>query len=40
MLEIWLDQVNPSPTWVAIIEAVGFLGGEQLGKELREKYTQ
>ena len=40
MLEIWLDRVNPSPTWVAIIEAVEFLGEEQLGRKLRNKYTQ
>ena len=40
MLEIWLDRVNPSPTWVAIIEAVEFLGGEQLGRKLRNKYIQ
>ena len=39
MLETWLEQVNPPATWAAIIEAVEFLGEEQLGKELREKYT-
>ena len=39
MLETWLEQVNPSATWTAIIEAVEFLGEEQLGKELKEKYT-
>ena len=38
MIETWLKRVNPPPTWVAIIEAVEFLGEEQLGKELREKY--
>ena len=38
MLEIWLEQVHPPPTWTAIIEAVEFLGESQLGKELREKY--
>ena len=40
MLEIWLEQVHPSPTWTTIIEAVEFLGEGQLGKELREKYTE
>ena len=40
MLETWLEQVDPPPTWVAIIEAVEFLGEEQLGKELREKYCE
>ena len=38
MLDIWLKRVNPPPTWAAIVEAVEFLGEEQLGKELREKY--
>ena len=39
MLETWLERVQPPATWVAIIDAVEFLGEEQLGKELREKYT-
>ena len=39
VLETWLEQVHPPPTWTAIIEAVEFLGEGQLGKELREKYT-
>ena len=39
MLETWLKRVDPPATWAAIIEAVEFLGEEQLGKELREKYT-
>ena len=38
MLGIWLERVYPPPTWAAIIEAVEFLGEEQLGKELRDKY--
>ena len=38
MLEVWLNRVNPPPTWSSIIEAVDFLGEEQLAKELREKY--
>ena len=38
MLEVWLKRVDPSPTWSAIIEAVEFLGEEQLGKKLKEKY--
>ena len=38
MLDIWLKRVKPPPTWAAIVEAVEFLGEEQLGKELREKY--
>ena len=38
VLETWLEQVDPPPSWAAIIEAVEFLGEEQLGKELRKKY--
>ena len=40
MLEVWLNRVDPPPTWPAIIEAVEFLGKEQLGNELRKKYTR
>ena len=39
MLETWLEQVDSPATWAAIVVAVEFLGEEQLGKELREKYT-
>ena len=38
MLETWEERVHPPPTWAAIIEAVEFLGEEQLGKELIDKY--
>ena len=38
MLEVWLKRVDPPPTWSAIIKAAEFLGEEQLGRELREKY--
>ena len=38
MLEMWLEQVHPSCSWAAIIEAVEFLGEEQLGKDLRDKH--
>jgi len=39
MLEIWLERINPPASWATIIEAVEFLGEEQLGGDLREKYT-
>ena len=39
MLDTWLKRVHPPATWATIIEAVEFLGEEQLGKELREKHT-
>ena len=38
MLEVWLKRVDLPPTWSAIIEAVEFLGEEQLGRALRDKY--
>ena len=38
MLEVWLKRMHPPPTWSAVVEAVEFLGEEQLGRELREKY--
>ena len=38
MLETWLEQLNPPATWVAIIDAVEFLGEEELGRELSDKY--
>ena len=38
MLETWLKQVHPPPTWAAIIDSVNFLGEKQLGNELRRKY--
>ena len=38
MLETWLERLHPPPTWAVIIEAVEFLGEEQLGKDLRDKY--
>ena len=38
VLDTWLKRVDPLPTWSAIIEALLFLGEEQLGRELKEKY--
>ena len=38
MLGVWLKRVDPPPIWTAIIEAVEFLGEEQLARRLREKY--
>ena len=38
ILEVWLKRVDPPPTWSAIINAVEFLGEEQLARELRKKY--
>ena len=38
MLDAWLKRVDPPPTWPAIVEAVEFLGEEQLARELRKRY--
>ena len=38
MLEVWLERVDPLPTWSAIIEAVKFLGQEQLARDLRGEH--
>ena len=38
MLEMWLQQVDPPPTWATVIDAVEFMGKKQLGRELRHKY--
>ena len=38
MLGAWLKRLHPPATWSAIIEAVEFLGEEQLGGQLREQY--
>ena len=38
MLQMWLQQVDPPPTWAAVIDAVEFIGQEQLGRELRQRY--
>ena len=38
MLEVWLKKEDPLPTWSAIIDAVKFLGEEQLATALREKH--
>ena len=40
MLEGWLKRVDPPPIWIAMIEAIEFLGEEQLAKELRNKHIQ
>ena len=41
MLKVWLNQVDPPPTWASIINALDSdsLKEQRLVKELREKYT-
>ena len=38
MLEAWLKRLHPPPTWSAIIEAVEFLGEEELARLIKKKY--
>ena len=38
MLKIWLKQVDPCPTWSAIIEAIEVLEYRSLAEKLRKKY--
>ena len=40
MLTLWLKQVEPPPTWSAIIKAIHILKYESLAKELRKKYCE
>ncbi len=38
MLDVWLARPNPPPTWVAVADAVEFVGKGDVAKEIREKY--
>ena len=38
MLEVWLERIHPPASWATMIEAVKFLGEEQLGKKLTDRY--
>jgi hypothetical protein len=41
MLKLWLRQIEPPPTWSAIIEAIDiFPRYKTLAKELRKKYCE
>ena len=41
MLKLWLNQVEPPPTWSAIIEAIDtYPRYKSLAKELRKKYCE
>ena len=40
LLENWLERIHPPASWAAVIEAVEFLGEEQLGQKLRDKYIR
>ena len=38
MLKIWVTQVDPSPSWIILIEALENLGCRDLAKDLKHKY--
>ena len=38
MIKLWLDQIDPPPSWAAIIEAINILGYEPLVEDLRKKF--
>ena len=38
MIKLWLRQVDPLPTWSAIIDAIDELEHESLAQELRDKF--
>ena len=38
MIKLWLKQVDPPPTWSAIIEAIRVLGHESLAENLSDRF--
>ena len=40
MLQIWLNQVEPSPTWSAMAKAIKSVGNPELASDLRTKYCR
>ena len=40
MMKLWLKQVDPPPTWSAIIEAIEVFEYESLADDLRKKYCK
>ena len=40
MLKLWLKQIEPPPTWSAIIDAIRILQHESLAEVLRKKYCE
>ena len=39
MLKIWLNKVDPAPTWKAMVKAIEDLGDLKLASELKKKYS-
>ena len=40
LLRKWLSQVDPSPSWVSIIDAVEGIGDENLARNLKGKHIK
>ena len=40
MLQVWLSQVEPLPTWSAMAQAIENVGHPDLAKHLRTKYCE
>ena len=38
MLRMWLSQVDPPPSWTAIVEALDNLGHKDIAQHIRTKY--
>jgi uncharacterized protein Yka (UPF0111/DUF47 family) len=38
MIKLWLKQINPCPSWSAIIEVLEVLEHQLLAKNLKDKY--
>ena len=38
MLKVWLQQVEPAPTWKAMVKAIRDVGNDNLASELEKKY--
>ena len=40
MLQIWLNQVEPLPSWSAMAKAIESVGNAELARDLRTKYCE
>ena len=40
MLNAWLKQSHPEPTWQAVVEAVELLGDQKKAKEIHDKFVK
>ena len=40
MLGVWLDQTNPPASWPEIVNAVKFIGKDDIAQQIWEKYCK